>query len=174
MTKNQSDIKDPEYGVDSRYNSKKTKIEDGKLLMQARLDRLNNVTPKEIINARLLQLKLKMESYLEQDNDQEAPQFNGFLKTYIDTLYEKRNKFANDIGMTPVSLSQVLNNHREPQEEFMLRLMLHSEIVYKDICKFDERTWYQIYFHEKILSTMSKQSEWKPKVAQYVKFEESY
>ena len=73
MTKKQSDIKDPEYGVDSRYNSKKTKIEDGKLLMQARLDRLNDVTPKEIINARLLQLKLKMYGHLKEITDQRTP-----------------------------------------------------------------------------------------------------
>ena len=77
--------------------------------------------------------------------------------------------FAKDIDVTPVSLSQILNNHREPKEEFMFRLMLHSELTYKDICEFQKKTWYQVYYHEKICDTMANQDEWRPAEKKHVK-----
>lgn len=165
--------RDPEFGVDSRYKTRKERKIDGKLLMEARLNRINNLSKDQIINAKLLQLKFKMEDYLKQPVYQDHNFFTDFLTDYIDTIYDKRVKFAKDIDITPVSLSQVLNNHREPKEEFILRLMLHSELVFKNICKFNKETWYQLYFHEKICDTMSSQDKWRPEVSKHVKFEKS-
>jgi hypothetical protein len=65
------------------------------------------------------------------------------------------------------------NNHREPKDEFIMRLMIHSEKVFANICPFHKKTWYQVYFHEKICTTMSNQEEWRPKVEKHVKFSES-
>jgi len=59
-------IIEPEFGVDSRYNSIDKKLADGKKLMKARLQRLNNLSRNQIIKAKLLQLKLKMKKYLSQ------------------------------------------------------------------------------------------------------------
>lgn len=50
---------DPEYGVDSRYSSDQERISDGKLLMEARLKRLKDLSPDQ---ARLIQLKLNNRS----------------------------------------------------------------------------------------------------------------
>jgi len=124
---------------------------------------------KQIIKAKLLQLKLKMEDYIKQPVYEEYNFFTSFLSDYIDTIYEKRVMFAKDINITPVSLSQILNNHREPKEEFMFRLMLHSELTFKSICEFQKRTWYQVYYHEKICDTMANQNEWKPTEKKNVK-----
>jgi hypothetical protein len=58
-------LSSPEFGVDSRYKSLDKKLSDGKQLMEARLKRLNNLSRSQVIKAKLLQLKLKMEDYLK-------------------------------------------------------------------------------------------------------------
>ena len=165
-----SKIEDPEFGVDSRYKNENERITEGKLLMEARINRINKLTSNQIAKARLVQLKLKMEDYLKKPIHKDYNFFLDFLTRYIDAIYDKRNLFAKDIGITPVNLSQVLNNHRPPKEDFILRLMLHSELVYENICEFKKRTWYQVYYHEKVCATMSSQDEWGPRVSKYVKF----
>jgi len=162
-------IIDPEFGIDSRYKSIDKKLADGKGLMEARLKRLNSLSRNQIIKAKLLQLKLKMQEYLSQPVYEEHNFFTSFLSNYVDTIYDKRTMFAKDINITPVSLSQILNNHREPKEEFMFRLMLHSELVFKNVCEFQKKTWYQVYYHEKICDTMANQDEWRPTEKKHVK-----
>ncbi|MBL4703863.1 MAG: hypothetical protein JKY54_05040 [Flavobacteriales bacterium] len=167
--KNIQEVEGAEYGIDSRYSSNKDKQDDGKALMEARLKRMQNVSEDQIIKAKLLQLKLKMEEYIKKPVYEDYNYFTTFLTSYIDTVYSKRHNFARDIDITPVRLSQVLNNHREPKEEFMLRLMIHSEKTFKNVCDFRKKTWYQVYFHEKICDTMSSQDEWRPDVEKHVK-----
>jgi len=157
-----------EYGVDSRYTSKKDREADGKALMEARLKRMENLSEDQIARAKLLQLKLKMEEYISKPVYQDYNFFTEFLTTYIDTIYSKRSNFAKDIDITPILLSKVINNHREPRDEFMMRLMIHSEKTYKNVCEFHKKTWYQVYFHEKICDTMSSQDRWRPKVEKHV------
>lgn len=168
MTKEKK-IANTEFGVDSRYSSKATKKIAGKALMESRLERMKNLTPDQILRAKLIQLKLRMAEYLLKPIYKEHNYFTEFLCNYIDAIYERRNKFAEDIDISPVKLSQILNNHREPQEEFFLRLMVHSELTFKNICKFDKSCWYQVYFHEKICDTISSQDKWRPDVEKHVK-----
>ncbi len=87
---------------------------------------------------------------------------------YIDTIYDKRKNFASDISIEPLMLSQVMNNHREPQEKFMLRLIFHSEKSFKPVCKFDQKTWYRIYYKEKMGKIISSQNEWRHSVEKFV------
>jgi len=166
--KSNKEIEGAEYGVDSRYTSKKQKIADGKALMEARLERMKNLSEDQIIKAKLLQLKLRMEEYIKKPVYKEHNSFTEFLKSYIDTIYSKRIHFARDVNIRPVLLSQVLNNHREPKEEFILRLMIHSEETYRNICKFQKQTWFQVYFHEKICDTIFNQDKWRPDVEKHV------
>ncbi|MEX2411149.1 MAG: hypothetical protein WD607_07225 [Candidatus Paceibacterota bacterium] len=173
IKKKNSNLKvDEEFGIDSRYSSNKEKESEATALMEARLERMKNLSKDQIIRAKLMQLRLKMEDYIQQPVYEKHNYFSEFLKTYIDTIYSKRTLFAHDIDITLVSLSQVINNHREPKDEFIKRLMIHSEKVYENICEFNEETWYQIYFQEKISDTMLRQKEWKPKVEKHVKFSE--
>lgn len=173
MKKKKNLIEEPDYGVDSRYSSKKERESEAAALMEARLKRMKNLSQDEIIRAKLIQLKLKMEEYIKQPVYDNRNYFSDFLKTYIDTIYSRRNRFAHDIDITPIRLSQVINSHRDPKDEFIMRLMIHSERVYENICKFHKQTWYQVYFHEKICDTMSSQKEWRPKVEKHVKLSES-
>jgi hypothetical protein len=170
--KNNITIEDAEYGVDSRYGSDKERKSDATALMEARLVRMRNLSKDQIIRAKLLQLKLKMEEYLKNPVYDNRNYFSGFLGSYIDAIYSKRSLFAKDIDIAPVSLSQVINNHREPNEEFILRLMIHSEKVYQNVCEFQKQTWYQVYFHEKICDTMYNQEKWRPEVEKHVRLNE--
>ena len=54
-----------------------------------------------------------------------------------------------------------------------MKLMIHSEKVYKKICDFQKKTWYEVYFHEKICDTMSNQEEWRPKFEKDIKLSET-
>lgn len=171
--KNKNPIEDAEYGLDSRYKSKKERESNTTALMEARLKRMKNLSRDQIIRMKLLQLKLRMQEFLKQPVYDHRNYFSEFLESYIDTIYSKRSQFAKDIDITPVRLSQVINNHREPQDEFILKLMIHSEKIYKDVCEFHKETWYQVYFHEKICDTMANQEQWKPKLEKIVKFSES-
>jgi len=164
---------DPEYGVDSRYTSSKERVDDAVALMQARLERMKNLSKEEILRAKLMQLKLKMENYLRGEAGEQQIHFAYFLATYVDALYTKRSEFAMDINVTPVFLSQVINRHREPKEEFILKLMLHSEKAFKGISDFQKKVWYQVYFHEKLCDTMASQDKWGPEIEKQVKLSES-
>ncbi len=171
--KNKDLLEDAEYGLDSRYESEKERISEATALMEARLNRMKNLSRDQIIRAKLVQLKLKMEEFIKQPVSDGRNYFTEFLKSYIDTIYFKRSQFASDIDITPVSLSQVINNHRKPKDEFLKRLMIHSENVYGNVCEFNKKVWYQVYFHEIICDTMSKQKDWGPKVEKHVTFSES-
>ena len=160
---------DAEYGIDSRYKSKKDRESEAAALMEARLARMKNLSKGQIIKAKLLQLKLKMEEYIKSPVYDDNNYFSEFLKLYIDCIYSKRSDFALDIDATPVSLSQVINNHREPNDEFILKLMIHSEKVYKNVCPFHKKIWYQVYYHEKICFTMSNQEQWRPELEKHVR-----
>ena len=170
--KNYREIEDAEFGVDSRYISNEDRIKDSAALMEARLQRLKKLSHDEIAAAKLMQLKLKMEGYIHKPVYDNHNHFSQFVMQYIDAIYSKRSAFAKDINVSPTSLSQVINNHREPKEEFILKLMIHSEKVYKNVCEFHKKTWYQVYFHEKICDTMSNQDEWRPKIEKEVKLSE--
>ena len=96
-----------EYGVDSRYPSHEERTTDGKALIKARKQRMANLSNEEIVTARLLQLKYRMEEYIKKPINNNCDSFAEFLKSYIDTIYSKRIHFAEDIDVKPVLLSQV-------------------------------------------------------------------
>lgn len=173
MTKKLNIInEDPEFGVDSRYKTSKEKKQDSITLMQARLDRMKILPKEQVFRAKLLQLKLKMENYLKESVYDNQLHFAIFLESYVDAIYSKRSEFAKDINITPVFLSQVINSHREPNEDFILKLMIHSEKVFKYVGKFQKSIWYQIYFHDKLCDTMSNLEEWRPKIEKQVNITE--
>lgn len=170
MADNKNKIIDPEYGVDSRYSSQEERDAEAMVLMEARLERMKNLSTEQIKRAKLMQLKFKMEEFIEQTGLNRGESFNYFLKTYISVLYPKQSLFAEDIGVTSAHLSQIINNHRQPREDFLKRLMLHSEKAYAEVCDFSKRIWYQVYQHERLCDTMSRQSEWRAKFEKQIKY----
>lgn len=172
MTEDKNLMMDVEYGIDSRYKSDLESVSEATALMEARLRRMKLLSNDQITKAKLLQLKLKMEEFINHPVYDNHNHFSNFLKFYIDSIYSKRSIFAKDINVDPVSLSQVINNHREPKDEFILKLMIHSEKVYKDVCSFNKKIWYQIYFNNKICEIMAKQEEWQPDIEKQVRISE--
>ena len=172
MTEDKNLMMDAEYGLDSRYKSDLESVSEATALMEARLRRMKMLSNDQITKAKLLQLKLKMEEFIKNPVYDNHNHFSNFLKFYIDSIYSKRSIFAKDINVDPVSLSQVINNHREPKDEFILKLMIHSEKVYKDVCSFNKKIWYQIYFNNKICEIMAKQEEWQPEIEKQVRVSE--
>ena len=172
MTEDNNLMMDVEYGIDSRYKSDLESVSEATALMEARLRRMKMLPNDQITKAKLLQLKLKMEEFINHPVYDNHNHFSNFLKFYIDSIYSKRSIFAKDINVDPVSLSQVINNHREPKDEFILKLMIHSEKVYKDVCSFNKKIWYQIYFNNKICEIMAKQEEWQPEIEKQVRISE--
>lgn len=57
---------DAEFGIDSRYKNKTQREQDAVALMQARLNRMKDLSEAQILQARLMQLKLRMENYLNE------------------------------------------------------------------------------------------------------------
>ncbi|KAB8153715.1 hypothetical protein EZY14_010850 [Kordia sp. TARA_039_SRF] len=159
---------DSEFGVDSRYASHKEYQSEATALMEARLQRMKGLSNSQIVHAKLLQLKLQMQEFIKQPVNEAKPYFSMFLQQYIDALYSKRAVFAKDIGITPVQLSQVINNHRAPQDDFILKLMIHSERMYKEVSPFPEALWYQVYFHGKLCNMLATQQQWQSKLAKEV------
>ncbi len=164
---------DSEFGIDSRYKTKKERELDSITLMQARLERMKHLPKEQILRAKLLQLKLKMEDYLKKPVYDDQNHFAQFVEFYVDTIYSKRIDFAKDINVTANFLSKIINSHREPKEEFILKLMIHSEKVFEHMGGFQKKTWYQVYFHEKLCDTMANQEKWRPKIEKQIKLTES-
>jgi len=163
---------DSEFGIDSRYKTKKERDQDSIALMQARLDRMKNLPKEQILRAKLLQLKLRMEDYLKAPVYDNQNHFAQFLEFYVDAIYSKRIDFARDINVTANFLSKIINSHREPKEEFILKLMIHSEKAFEHVGEFHKKTWYQVYYHEKLSDTMSNQEKWRPEIEKQIKLPE--
>lgn len=162
--------KNVDFGIDARYLSEKERKSESVALMEARLERMRHLTKEQIIQAKLMQLNFQMKNYLKNPIEDNPYQLTGFLERYIDTIYSKRTDFAHDMDITPVYLSQIINNHRDPNDEFILKLMVHSEMAFKDVQNFNSKIWYQVYYHEKIDNTISNQDEWRPEIEKHVKF----
>ncbi len=172
MTKKKSSkpkVKNPEFGVDSRYSSKSEQLLDGQRLMEARLERMRNVSIEEIIAARLLQLKLNMDQFLANFDLIQEHSFTSFLSQYIAILYDRRSDFADDMGVTAIRLSQIINGHRNPKQEFIFRLMVHSEMVYQGVADFPKERWYRIYQHDMLCRALANESQWRKEAEKHVR-----
>ncbi|MBL7691763.1 MAG: hypothetical protein JNM41_09215 [Flavipsychrobacter sp.] len=83
-------------------------------------------SPGETIFSNIMQLKFRMEDYLRSEYYDSALSFGYFLKAYIFALGKKNIEFAEDIGIQPTELSQLIHNHRDPKQEVLVRLEIHS------------------------------------------------
>ncbi len=169
MNKEVNFIVDNEFGVDSRYSSQLERDQDSIALLESRLKRMKELNKEQIIEAKLFQLKFQMEAFLNNFSIEKPQQFVEFIKKYIDTIYSKRSDFAKDINIPSNLLSKILNHHRDPNEEFLQKVMIHSEKTFKNITNFNSSIWYFLYYYEKIQHSISHQDEWRPQIERQVK-----
>ncbi len=157
------------YLVDSRTHSDKERQKEKEAILLARERRFRNRSNYDKMTAKLLQLKYQMESYVDQQSCALKPRFQEFLMIYVDTLYDKRKKFADDIDINPITLSQVINSHRAPKDKFLVRLILHSEGAYKGLCTFEKELWPKVYYQDKVCEFLSASKDLTRKEAKHVK-----
>ena len=152
------------FGHDFRYANAAEEKAEAVALMAARLKRLQEQSPETLLFAKLLQLKLQMEHVIQQKAGKEWG-FEHFLKKYGEILYPKMQQFASDLALTPVQLSHYLHGRREPSEDLFNKLMLHSEQRLPASLGFDKKMWLEVYYAQKIHSTLLKHQVWKRSLA---------
>jgi hypothetical protein len=159
MDRGNKDIEDFKYLIDSRNLGIKEKREERNALLQAREERFRRRSENEIRRARLMQLKYQMEDYVGSSIFS-APRFADFLRSYIDILYDKQKDFASDMQVTPMAISHVLHRHREPQEEFLFRLIEHSKQTFQELGGFSWELWPKVYYQDKVLLMKESGKAW--------------
>jgi hypothetical protein len=93
---------------------------------QQRRERFENRLPQEKMYAKLLQLKFELEDYVNSNQYKAMFNFGYFLNEYVQRQGKLDKQFATEIDIKPAVLSQYVNNHRKPPENFSIRLELHS------------------------------------------------
>lgn len=88
--------------------------------------KFENRSVQEQIYTDLLQLRFRLEDYIQGDGYEETLDFGYFLNEYIRIQRKKDKVFAQDVDVKPYVLSQYLNGHRNPTDKFIIRLELHS------------------------------------------------
>lgn len=87
------------------------------------------MTEEQKLHSNLLQLRYQMEDYVKSDKYDENYSFSSCLRRYIKLNYKVNKDFAKDIHLKDTELSQILNNHRLPNENTVVRLEIHSSNV---------------------------------------------
>lgn len=95
-------------------------------LAEARKRNSENLTEKQKLYAKVLQLRFLMEDYVKSDVYDENRTFASFLKTYINLIYTVNKKFAEDIDLNQGELSLILKERRLPTDKIFVRLAIHS------------------------------------------------
>ena len=154
--------------IDSRVLTDEERDRDRLIMLKMRKAKAREMPVELAQSMTLLQLKLQMESYITNPESSSGPLFAEFLKTYVDTLYKRRKDFAADLSIDPMMLSQVLNNHRDPQDTFMYRLIIHSEASFKGLTGFKRDLWPRVYYQDKVNRFISTENEVREAEEKYV------
>lgn len=112
------------FPADKVLSAKEKKEEDD--FWKARRNQFENRTQMQKMHSRLLQLKFQLEDYINSSQYVEALSFGFFLNEYVSRQDKKDKDFAVEVDVKPAVLSQYINNHRKPTDEFIIRLELHS------------------------------------------------
>ncbi|MCD6065647.1 MAG: hypothetical protein K0S33_473 [Bacteroidetes bacterium] len=114
-----------------------------KELAEARLKNKTHLTDKQVLYAKVLQLRFQMEDYSNSDAYDEQLSFAYFLRQYINLSYKVNKQFAEDMNLDETELSQILNKHRSPSEKTIIRLEIHSHNTIPAL------SWYRLLEKEK-------------------------
>ncbi|MCH5720003.1 hypothetical protein [Niabella hibiscisoli] len=102
-----------------------------------------NASHEEQLVSDILQLRFRLEEYLNSEAFNPEFKFSYFLKQYVQLLNKKRKVFAQEINIDETELSQLINDHRSPGENILIRLELHSNNAIPAIA------WYKLIEKEK-------------------------
>ncbi|MDR2237322.1 MAG: helix-turn-helix transcriptional regulator [Chryseobacterium sp.] len=117
----------------------------------ARRNQFENRTHRQKMYSGLLQLKFQLEDYINSSQYVEALSFGFFLNEYVSRQDKKDKDFAVEVDVKPAVLSQYINNHRKPTDEFIIRLELHSNGMIPAI------SWFKVIQKDKEHEIMTNQ-----------------
>ena len=162
MTRKENNLELEEFKdlIDSRNLSSKEKQKEREAILNAREERFNKRSENERKVVRLLQLNYQMQEYVKDSACKSGPMFSKFLTSYVDILYEKRKLFAEDIQVSSILVSHLINGHREPNENFFYRLILHTQETFKPFCQFEKALWLKVFYQDKICGFSASLAKW--------------
>ena len=117
----------------------------------ARRKQFESRTGEQKMYSSLLQLKFQLEDYIDSVQYKKTLNFGYFLNEYVSRQNKKDKQFAEEVDVTPSVLSQYINNHRKPKDEFVIRLELHSGGMIPAI------SWFKILQKDKEHEIMTSQ-----------------
>lgn len=116
-----------------------------------RRKQFENRSPRQKMHSELLQLKFQLEDYIKSNQYKESLNFGYFLNEYVSRQDKKDKEFASEVDVTPAVLSQYMNNHRKPKDEFVIRLEIHSNGMIPAI------NWFKVIQKDKEHEIMTNQ-----------------
>jgi len=108
-----------------KLTAKQTQEADRQLAEHREIRRAE-MTREENLQLQLMQLKFRLEDYVNGEQYNPAFTFGYFLEQYLQLNNKKKKEFAADIQIHETLLSQIIRNRREPNNSFIIRLELHS------------------------------------------------
>lgn len=112
-------------------------------LKHARTKVQTEMTDRDRLASKILQFKFQIEDYLNSESFNPNRTFGHFLREYVNLLNKKRKNFAQEIDIDETELSQLINRHRLPNENIIIRLEIHSNNSIPAIA------WYKLIEKEK-------------------------
>ena len=125
------------------------KKEAEKEFSEFRKQRLLQMTEKDHIYSRIVQLKYIIEDYTKSNNYNSTYTFSHFLKEYIHSINKKNTDFSKEISLHVTKLSRLLNNKEVPNDKIFVRLELHSNNIIQAV------SWYRLLKKQKELELMN-------------------
>lgn len=101
------------------------------------------VSDEDRLRLRFLHLKFQINEFLKGAHSEHK--FGFFLSLYMKCLELNGKTFAQEMNIKPSTLSQFIHNQRDPNEEVMMRLEIHSNY------NFSAGLWYGILAQQKVL-----------------------
>ena len=147
---------------DSSMLSPKEKEEGYEAMRAFKAERISKRTKEDDLKIRMLQLKYLIEDYIQSDRYDSKYSFAYFLREYIQRQNKKNSEFAKEISVSAVELSQLVNNHRDPNLKIIVRLEAHSNKNFPAIM------WFSLYSKDKSVELIQN-DELRESERKYVK-----
>lgn len=96
--------------------------EDFIILRQKIVENSSTQTQKQILENKVLTIKLQMLSYLNDQVVGEIKEVGEFLKDLLEELHIKNNRFAEYIELHPANLSSLLRGRRKMNTQIAIKL----------------------------------------------------
>lgn len=91
-----------------------------------RMQKWNEMTGEDRILSTVMQLRVQMESYIQQNEFSFEKTFGKYLENYITILNKSVKEIATDLSIPDTKLNKIINEKEEPSIEVAYRLEKHS------------------------------------------------